>query len=49
MFRAIGEAQLPGCWTGETAMTTTERKVIKAKVGLLELPKQLGKLIDAGR
>jgi hypothetical protein len=33
----------------ETVMTTTERKVIKAKVGLLELAKQLGSLTQACR
>lgn len=30
-------------------MTTTERKVIKAKVGLLELAKQLGSATQACR
>jgi hypothetical protein len=30
-------AQRPGRTTGVTVMTMTERKVIKAKVGLLEL------------
>lgn len=30
-------------------MTTTERKVIKAKVGLLELAKQLGSVTQACR
>lgn len=29
------EAQRPGRFTGETAMTMTEREVIKAEVGLL--------------
>jgi hypothetical protein len=37
----MGEAQRPGRLTGGTGMTMTERKVIKAKVGLLELAKQL--------
>jgi len=46
---AIGEAQRPGRFTGETAMTMTERKVIKAKVGLLELAKQLGSVTQACR
>jgi len=32
-----GGAQRPGRMTGETAMTANERKVIRAKVGLLEL------------
>lgn len=30
-------------------MTTTERKVIKAKVGLLDLAKQLGSVTQACR
>jgi hypothetical protein len=32
---------------GETAMTMQERKVIRAKVGLLELAKQLGNVSKA--
>src|ERR1700754_690462 len=32
---------------GVTVMTMTERKVIKAKVGLLELAKQLGNVTQA--
>ena len=32
-----------------TVMTMTERKVIKAKVGLLELAKQLGSVTQACR
>jgi hypothetical protein len=35
--------------TGETVMTMTERKVIKAKVGLLELARQLGSVTQACR
>jgi hypothetical protein len=46
---AIGEAQRPGRSHGETVMTMTERKVIKAKVGLLELAKQLGSVTQACR
>src|SRR5258708_40336380 len=42
-------AQQPGRSRGETVMTTTERKVIKAKVGLLELAKQLGSVTQACR
>ncbi len=34
---------------GKTSMTTTERKVIRAKVGLLELAKQLGSVTQACR
>jgi transposase len=33
--------------TGETALTANERKVIRAKVGLLELAKQLGNVSQA--
>ena len=42
-------AQRPGRATGVTVMTMTERKVIKAKVGLLELAKQLGSVTQACR
>ena len=42
-----GGAQRPGRVTGETAMTANERKVIRAKVGLLELAKQLGNVSQA--
>jgi hypothetical protein len=35
--------------SGETTVTMTERKVIKAKVGLLELAKQLGSVTQACR
>ena len=35
--------------TGETVMTMTERKVIKAKAGLLELARQLGSVTQACR
>jgi ACT domain-containing protein len=38
---------VPGVATGATAMTTMERKVIRAKVGLLELAKQLGNVSQA--
>jgi hypothetical protein len=41
-------AQRPGRRSGYDAMTTNaERKVIKAKVGLLELAKQLGNVTQA--
>src|SRR5436305_2227607 len=40
---------VPAGVTGETAMTMTERKVIKAKVGLLELARQLGSVTQACR
>src|SRR3954449_9038334 len=42
-------AQRHGRTTGVTVMTMTERKVIKAKVGLLELAKQLGSVTQACR
>jgi hypothetical protein len=43
------ERSAPAGVTGKTAMTMTERKVIKAKVGLLELAKQLGSVTQACR
>jgi hypothetical protein len=39
----------PAGTTGVTVMTMTERKVIKAKVGLLELAEQLGSVTQACR
>src|SRR5215203_3366850 len=47
--RSHAERSAPADATGETAMTMTERKVIKAKVGLLELAKQLGSVTQACR
>jgi transposase InsO family protein len=47
--RSCAERSAPADATGETAMTMTERKVIKAKVGLLELAKQLGSVTQACR
>ena len=37
-----GGAQRPGRLMEEAVMTANERKAIRAKVGLLELAKQLG-------
>src|SRR5258707_14793673 len=42
-------AQRPGRGHWRDVMTMTERKVIKAKVGLLELAKQLGSVTQACR
>src|SRR5580693_5895636 len=47
--RSHAKRSAPAGVTGETAMTMTERKVIKAKVGLLELAKQLGSVTQACR
>ena len=47
--RSHAERSAPAGATGETAVTMTERKVIKAKVGLLELAKQLGSVTRACR
>jgi hypothetical protein len=38
-----------GAWKGRTRTMTTERKVIRAKLGLLELAKQLGNVSQACR
>ena len=46
---ANAERSTPAGTTGVTVMTMTERKVIKAKVGLLELAKQLGSVTQACR
>ena len=46
---ANAERSAPAGATGVTVMTMTERKVIKAKVGLLELAKQLGSVTQACR
>ena len=40
-------AQRPGRSDGRDAMTMTERKVIRGKVGLRELAKQLGNVSQA--
>ena len=47
--QAGAERSAPAEPSGVTVMTMTERKVIKAKVGLLELAKQLGSLTQACR
>jgi hypothetical protein len=41
----VGVAQRPASAIGDTM--TTERKIIRAKVGLLELAKQLGNVSQA--
>jgi hypothetical protein len=45
--RGHAERSAPVGVSGETIVTMTERKVIKAKVGLLELAKQLGSVTQA--
>jgi len=45
--RSHAERSAPVGVSGETTVTITERKVIKAEVGLLELAKQLGSVIQA--
>ena len=47
--RSNTERSTPAEPPGVTVMTMTERKVIKAKVGLLELAKQLGSVTQACR